>query len=48
MSGVRRARRAAGIRPRTRRPQPRAEPEKRRGRAVGEIEPALALLYASA
>ncbi len=45
---VRRARRAAGVRPRPRRPQPCAFPEKGRDRAVGEIEPALALLYAGA
>src|SRR3546814_19665456 len=40
--------RTARIRPRSRRPQPCAQPEKRRGGAVGEIEPALALLYAGA
>jgi len=46
--GMRRPRRAAGIRPRTRRSKPCAQPEKGRRRAMGEIEPALALLYAGA
>src|SRR3546814_4624930 len=48
VSRVRRAGRTARIRPRSRRPQPCAQPEKGRGGAVGEIEPALALLYAGA
>src|SRR3546814_16993860 len=48
LPGVRRAWRTARIRPRTRRPQPCAEPEEGCGGAVGEIEPALALLYAGA
>ena len=48
LPGLRRPRREAAVRRGPRRPQPRALDQEGRGRALGQVQPALALLHAGA